>query len=60
MTTRSIETASGPPCYIGHGMDAVSKEIERTLDFLGVPGPEPGQGHSLRCGLAGSRGGMLP
>lgn len=54
VTSWSIEAAGGPKCYIGHdmdtahehlsideaGFDAVSKEIEATLDFLGVPDPE--------------------
>ncbi|WP_211357172.1 group I truncated hemoglobin [Nocardioides rubriscoriae] len=51
VTSWSIEAAGGPKCYIGHdmdtahehlaidkaGFDAVSKEIEATLDFVGVP-----------------------
>ena len=54
VTSWSIEAAGGPKCYIGHdmdtahehlaidraGFDAVSKEIEATLDFVGVPDPE--------------------
>lgn len=54
VTSWSIEATGGPRCYIGHGMDiahehlaideagfnAVSKEIEATLDFVGVPEPE--------------------
>ena len=54
VTSWSIEAAGGPRCYIGHDMDtahehlaideagfnAVSKEIEATLDFLGVPDKE--------------------
>lgn len=51
VTSWSIEAAGGPKCYIGHdmdtahehlaidkaGFDAVAKEIEATLDFVGVP-----------------------
>lgn len=54
VTAWSIEATGGPPCYIGHdmavahehlsidpdGFDAVSKEIEATLYFLGVPALE--------------------
>lgn len=54
VTSWSIEAAGGPKCYIGHdmdtahehlaidraGFDAVSKEIEATLDFVGVPEQE--------------------
>ena len=54
VTSWSIEAAGGPKCYVGHGMDtahehlaidnagfdAVSKEIEATLDFVGVPEQE--------------------
>lgn len=54
VTSWSIEAAGGPPCYIGHdmgtahehlaidkaGFDAVAKEIEATLDFVGVPDRE--------------------
>lgn len=54
VTSWSIEAAGGPKCYIGHdmdtahehlaidgpGFDAVAKEIEATLDFVGVPEPE--------------------
>ena len=54
VTSWSIEATGGPKCYIGHdmdtahehlaidkaGFDAVSKEIEATLDFVGVPEPE--------------------
>lgn len=54
VTSWSIEAAGGPKCYIGHdmdtahehlaideaGFDAVAKEIEATLNFVGVPEPE--------------------
>lgn len=54
VTSWSIEKAGGPKCYIGHdmssahehlaidkaGFDAVAKEIEATLDFVGVPDQE--------------------
>ena len=54
VTSWSIEAAGGPKCYIGHdmttahehlaideaGFNAVSKEIEATLDFVGVPEQE--------------------
>ena len=54
VTSWSIEATGGPKCYIGHdmdsahehlsidaaGFDAVAKEIEATLDFVGVPDPE--------------------
>jgi len=54
VTSWSIEAAGGPACYIGHdmdsahehlsidtaGFDAVAKEIEATLDFVGVPDTE--------------------
>ncbi|GLZ50172.1 hypothetical protein Acsp06_63570 [Actinomycetospora sp. NBRC 106375] len=54
VTAWSIEAAGGPKCYFGDdmvkahdelsidtaGFDAVSTEIDATLNFLGVPGPE--------------------
>ncbi len=54
VTAWSIEKIVGPTCYIGHDMgaahehlaidkadfDAVAKEIEATLDFVGVPDQE--------------------
>ena len=54
VTAWSIEASGGPKCYIGHdmtvahehlaidqdGFDAVYKEIEATLFYLGVPAKE--------------------